>query len=177
MSVNICACSITDQGKFQDSDAEKKIVRTEGREHEAQPSEKNVENITTALPIRIAGHRYVIADVKLRTGPGMQYAIRQILPQGRVVVVAGATEDGWCLIVDGETPIGYVSARYLKKSGASKIHRHSSIRKSATDHRGARHTLKAPRCRPVRVYEKTTNGQVEVKELRTCQNKEGSWGR
>lgn len=140
-----------------------------------------------------SGQRQATADVNVRVGPGTQHAVKDLLRQGQVVDVIGTTHDGWYVIAQGNTAVGYVSERYLQKPGEHKESRtrqdrgpveakaRAPQRKVEAASQQARTTQEvdvriARTCRPVQVRIRTANGQVTEETMSTCQNPDGSWG-
>lgn len=139
------------------------------------------------------GQKQATADVNVRLGPGTQHAVKEVLRQGQVVDVVGMTDDGWYVIAQGNTAVGYVSGRYLQKLGERRESRTRQVLGPIeAKPRVPRYGIEAaPRqvrktqevdvriartCRPVQVRVRTANGQVTEETVTTCQNPDGSWG-
>ncbi len=139
------------------------------------------------------GQRQATADVNVRLGPGTQYPVKVALHQGQIIQVIGMANEGWYVMAEGNTAVGYVSGRYLQRPGGR---RESSIRQAtgpiettpqaprreveAAPHQAKRtHEVDvriARTCRPVHVRVRTADGKVTEETVTTCQNPEGSWG-
>ncbi|NDP47494.1 MAG: SH3 domain-containing protein [Sulfuriferula multivorans] len=157
--------------------------------------EKNVDVVIEPVPLELAtGQRQATTDVNIRVGPGTEHATNNLLRQGQIVEVIGLTKDGWYVVAEGRTAVGYVSARYLKKPGehnepvlqqtrgpveakakavASRIEAALPPIKKKTQEVDVR---VARTCRPVKVRIRAANGQVTEDTVSTCQNPDGSWG-
>ena len=59
----------------------------------------------------------VVADaLNVRSGPGLNYYIRNVIDEGKTVVIV-ETKDGWHKIKTGNNSYGWVSGDYISVNG------------------------------------------------------------
>jgi uncharacterized protein YgiM (DUF1202 family) len=70
--------------------------------------------VTTSLPAT-TGQKRTTSDLNFRTGPGLNYSIIHVIPNGTAVDVTGQSENGFAQIVR-QNQVGWVSEQYLTGS-------------------------------------------------------------
>lgn len=68
--------------------------------------------------VRAADTAVTQADLNLRAGPGLDYAVILVMPAGSTVTLSGATLDGWASIIYGNTA-GWAYSDLLLRGGAT----------------------------------------------------------
>lgn len=154
--------------------------------------ESDVEIQSTPLQLA-SGQREATEDVNIRTGPGTQHEVKGILRKGKIVNVVGMTNDGWYVVAQDGTAVGYISGRYLRRPGEGRAtvrrqvtaptETRAEMPKTVVEGRAGqvKRTEEANvriigTCRPVRVRIRDKDGQVVEETLATCQSPDGSWG-
>lgn len=155
---------------------------------------KESDVVIQSSPLQLAtGQREATEDVNIRTGPGTQHEVKGILRRGKVVEAVGMTNDGWYVVAQDGTAIGYVSGRYLRRPGEGRATIRRQVAAPAeTRPQMPKTAVEGPvgqakrseetnvrivgTCRPVRVRVRDKDGQVVEETVTTCQSPDGSWG-
>ena len=153
---------------------------------------RDSEVVLTSTPLEQAtGTRITKSRVNMRIGPGTEHPVKLVLDPGEAFQVLGRTRNGWYLLAENGTAIGYVSGAYLSLPGersyaALQNARPESRQPQANDRheRQARvpnqtseSNLTLTRtCRQVIVKERDPNGRVIENKVDTCAAADGSWG-
>lgn len=58
-------------------------------------------------------HKEVVSNLNIRSGPGTQYAVMEVLPKGTIVEVI-IDQNGWSHVEVNDKLMGWVSSKYLK---------------------------------------------------------------
>lgn len=145
---------------------------------EITPAEEMQEERLVTFKVNKASRRaQTSANLNVRSGPGVAYAVRQSLPAGTIVSITGTTKNGWSRIEKDGRALGFINSAYLDEMDEQKKELVITQEDTQQDQDVTEElsVVANVECRRVRV-DLEINGQKTESYVKNCKGSDGSWG-